>query len=508
MKACLMYRDRDFDVKQLPPPQAQLLVQDLELGALFAAMSNDDPAIGEVVEKAVLASVSDLATIQYRQDILRDCRAHEPIVREIYALMAATLETQKKSYYLSSGRYPAGILSSSITVLESLVDVLRKLRTIAEQHSATFASDGFQRLFAMLCEELSDDYFAAIRDHLWRLKFKRGVLISAQLGEGTKGVNYVLCKDDAPEQTWVSELLEMITGWFGRRAAPAYSFKIPPQDDSRARELALLKDRGVNLVANALAQATDHVLSFFGVLRTELAFYIGCLNLHRRLTSQGQPVCFPSPVAAGERQQSAVGLYDVGLALNSTRPVVVGNELAAEGKSLILVTGANQGGKSTFLRSVGVAQLMMQCGMFVAATAFTANVCERIFTHYRRAEDAAMNSGKFDEELSRMSDIVDGVLPNSLVLFNESFAATNEREGSEIARQIVSALVERRVKVVFVTHQYDFAHGVLGWDPAPVLFLRAERRPDGARTFKIVEGEPLETSYGADLYARIFPAAL
>jgi hypothetical protein len=49
---------------------------------------------------------------------------------------------------------------------------------------------------------------------------------------------------------------------------------------------------------------------------------------------------------------------------------------------------------------------------------------------------------------------------------------------------------------------------VLGWDPAPVLFLRAERRPDGARTFKIVEGEPLETSYGADLYARIFPAAL
>ena len=51
-----------------------------------------------------------------------------------------------------------------------------------------------------------------------------------------------------------------------------------------------------------------------------------------------------------------------------------------------------------------------------------------------------MKSGKFDEELSRMNDIANVVTPNALILFNELFAATNEREGSEIARQIVSAL--------------------------------------------------------------------
>ncbi|EGD50050.1 DNA mismatch repair protein MutS domain protein [Thermoanaerobacter ethanolicus JW 200] len=63
-----------------------------------------------------------------------------------------------------------------------------------------------------------------------------------------------------------------------------------------------------------------------------------------------------------------------------------------------------------------------------------------------------MKSGKLDEELSRMSDIVDNIKPNSMVLFNESFAATNEREGSEIARQIITALIEKRIKVFFVTH--------------------------------------------------------
>ena len=117
-----------------------------------------------------------------------------------------------------------------------------------------------------------------------------------------------------------------------------------------------------------------------------------------------------------------------------------------DGKPLVVITGANRGGKSTFLRSVGLAHLMMQCGMFVPAEAFRANVCSGIFTHFKREEDATMQSGKLDEELSRMSTIVDAIVPGSIVLLNESFASTNEREGSEIATQIVRALLKRESK--------------------------------------------------------------
>ena len=106
-----------------------------------------------------------------------------------------------------------------------------------------------------------------------------------------------------------------------------------------------------------------------------------------------------------------------------------------------------------------------------------------------------------------MSGIIESITPNSLVLFNEFFAATNEREGSEIARQIVTALLERRVRMFFVTHHYALAHGFHARSLPSVLFLRAERQAGGARTFKITEGEPLQTSYGGDLYRRIFAAA-
>ncbi len=105
-----------------------------------------------------------------------------------------------------------------------------------------------------------------------------------------------------------------------------------------------------------------------------------------------------------------------------------------------------------------------------------------------------------------MSGIVDNMTPNALLLFNESFAATNEREGSEIARQITSALLENRIKMFFVTHLYEFAHRWFDKKMDNLLFLRAERRADGVRTFKMVEAEPLDTSYGPDLYERIFDA--
>ena len=187
---------------------------------------------------------------------------------------------------------------------------------------------------------------------------------------------------------------------------------------------------------------------------------------------------------------------------------VVGNDLQGDGTNLVIITGANQGGKTTFLRRIGLARIMMQCGMFVPAKAFTANVCERTLTHFKREEDTAMESGKFDEELRRMDAIADHLMPNAMVLFNESFAATNEREGSEIVRQIVSALTDQGVKAFFVSHQYQFARFFDAQQRPDILFLRAERRPNGTRTFRLNEGAPLPTSFGQDLYQRIFAHAV
>jgi hypothetical protein len=494
MKVYLLHRDQDIDLERELPPNHEALSQDLELETLTRAMAAGDEFLLDVARRVVLAGGRDPDTILYRQGVLADCVEQSLIVQQMYDIAADAITTERKVWYgLLFRDSPDVVLRRSAQMLELLVGNLKQLRQLAEQHADGFHSEGFVRFLAMLVDELGDDYFATVEEHLKELRFRRGVLISAVLGTGNKGVHHVLRR--LPHWSW----RERLTG----ADRQGYSFLLADRDEAGARALTELEGRGITPVANALARSADHILNFFHMLRAELAFYLGCLHLRERLVEKGEPVCFPEPLPPEATSLSARGLYDVCLSLN-LEGRAVGNDIDADGTTLVMITGANQGGKSTFLRSVGVAQLMMQSGMFVPAESLRANVCGGVFTHFKREEDATMARGKLDEELARMSEIADLIGPQDLLLCNESFGSTNEREGSEIARQVVRAMTEAGVKVVYVTHLYDLAHGLYRQRLDHALFLRAERMPDGRRTFLLREGEPRPTSHGEDSYRRVF----
>lgn len=431
MKAHLLFESRDLNTGQPLPSNATELIQDLELATLFGAMASDDRFLYDIATRVVLSSLNDPSDIVYRQHVLGDCITQPGLVREMYSLAVDAITAERKIYRSSYGG-PASILRRSIEALEMFVTYLRWLRQIAEDHSNKFPSKGFTAFFDTIKTNLDDQYFSAVAEHLGRLKFKDGTSMSAEVGPGIKGDRYVLHMPRAMKQPWKERI--------GMAPRSVYSFEIHPRDEAGGRALAELNNRGLNLVANALAQSTDHILSFFTMLAAEIGFYAACLNLWDRLSGKNEPVCMPVPLPWGPPAHCFGGLYDVCLALR-TDTRVVGNTANADGRSLMMVTGANSGGKSTFLRSVGLGQLMMQAGMFVGAGSFRANVCNGLFTHFIREEDTSMASGKLDEELARMDQIAETITPGSVVLFNESFAATNEREGSEIARQIVAALL-------------------------------------------------------------------
>ena len=117
-----------------------------------------------------------------------------------------------------------------------------------------------------------------------------------------------------------------------------------------------------------------------------------------------------------------------------------------------------------------------------------------------------MERGKLREELSRLREVVDASFPGSLVLLNESLSSTNEREGAEIARQVVTALADGGVSVWFVTHNHRFAADLFREGRGDVAFLRAGLRDGSERSFRIEAGPPEATSHGMDLYDRILGA--
>lgn len=196
-------------------------------------------------KRAVLLSLTEPSAILYRQRILADCLERRQVIRGIYELAVEAVVGKKKAYGFHFRDSPDTILTGSLNVLEFYLGVLKRLRHIAGEHACEFESEGFGRFFAMIQEELDEDYLEVVEHHLKELRFRRGVLMSAKLGKGNKGRDYVVRK---PRERSLIERLPV-----GSRSS--YSFTIPDRDENGFRALSELRGKGLNLVANARSRS-------------------------------------------------------------------------------------------------------------------------------------------------------------------------------------------------------------------------------------------------------------
>ncbi len=489
MKVSLLLPEGAPAPESLPAFMRDTLRSDLKLDLLLDTVAMGDKAVKEAWASALLSPLQDTSLIEYRHEVLRDALAQPEALRAIYALC---LEAEKRK---SGGLGTVGWMSNydtnatfngAVEYLTAFTETLQKLRQLAAENEGLFQSRGLRALFRTLGEELSQEYLEEVRSCLSELHYPEGYLVSARLGDSLQGVDYVLQRRE-------KKLLNLDLGG-------ARSYQLVEKDEP-AKDMGARRERAVNEAANALAQAAQYLASFFDKLRAELAFYLGCLTFSEGMQSVGMPVCFPVLTPMDTESRAWEGLYDVSLAVIK-KSAVTGNDLRAEHKRLYLITGANQGGKTTFLRSLALGQLMAQCGMPVGAKSFTVPLRRAAFTHFKREEDRWMESGRLDEELERMRRITDTIRPGDLLLMNESFTSTGEREGSEIARQVTQALLDCGVEIAAVTHLHSYSSAFLGRED--VLFLRAQRLEGGGRTYRILPGEPMETAYGEDIYNEVF----
>jgi DNA mismatch repair protein MutS len=246
---------------------------------------------------------------------------------------------------------------------------------------------------------------------------------------------------------------------FDRRGSKDYAFEFGRYDDVNSIEGNIL-----NLVAQTHPQAFERLAAFGKTAANfldeiivrfdrENQFYISYLDHITRLRKEGLVFCYPA-ISADDKSVSAESCFDLALAgkLAGEHKTPVANDFRLDGPERILVvTGPNQGGKTTFSRCFAQLHYLASLGCPVPGTGARLFLADQIFTHFERAESATSLTGKLQDDLIRIHQILEQVTPRSIVIINEIFASTTLSDAIALSRRIAEQIMQLDLLCVWVT---------------------------------------------------------
>lgn len=493
---CLLYPEKQSVRRRYG--MSSDMVKDLNLSVILNAMAKRDETIYAACQQVMLTPITTEAVLKFRQQMVNDAIHHFEFYEEIYRV-AHNAVTDFEKNKIRKGGSNTGQIYDTLQMILVLVTHLRKLKDLMQSKEAENC-DGMAQFSEKLRAHFSDEFveeLGSMAEHMAFLMQGGRLVMTAGISGGLKCGDVVINRLEPVDYRQMGRFRRILR-WLMLHLFSKNAVLL--SETSLRRDARQMEENGFLYLLQLYQKFIHELESFFEDLRMQTGFYVGCANLYRSIRNLSMQVSFPQ-VSPEKSHREYRKLYELPMALQTLKHPV-SNDLADD-CHLHVISGANQGGKSTFLRSVGIAQVMMQAGMFVPATYYKSPLYDMILTHFTRREDHSMNSGRLVEEMKRMNRIVDMVTKDSLLLLNESFSSTTEKEGSQIAENIIQALYDSDVSIFMVTHLFEFANNMYMKKLPSARFLSAERKEDGTRTFKIIDHEPTETSYGLDLFEEI-----
>lgn len=239
----------------------------------------------------------------------------------------------------------------------------------------------------------------------------------------------------------------------------------------------------------------DHLDPVIGRFEREVQFYLGYLDYIGRLKGVGLAFCYPRISARSKEIEVEDGFDMVLASKRASEEAVVVNGLRLSGaERIVVVTGPNNGGKTTFARMVGQLHYLGSLGLPVPAASARLMLPDRVFTHFEREEDIATLRGKLDDELVRIREILQQATGLSLIVMNESFSSTTLGDALFLGTEVIGRVVERDCLAVYVT----FVDELASLNHATVSLVAMVRPDDpSVRTFRVVRQPANGLAYAA-----------
>ena len=431
-----------------------------------------------------------------------------PILTDIMELRRLEADSADENYLESITEIELYISSIS-TLYEGLYPVKDKLKSVA-----------FRTLTDRVTELVSSDYYKDLNKKLGELTNRVrdirsvtiGVNLDAQLRPTSAGVLSI-----NPEPFRSGDVIEKILRLNFKDDEYTCIANLVPfnkkQSENQKTALALAFNSAINdvykqslrswkkIVQSYVLENTDFLLN----LIPEIEFLVKGTLLLRYLKSKGLSLCTPE-IKTDEIVFRAYGLYNPCVAVKVDDEIITNDlEFDSDNAMIYVLTGPNRGGKSVITCAMGLAQAMMQLGMFVPADTATISISDGIFTHFPTGADDTIDKGRLGEECARLNDIFKNVTDKSLVLLDESLSSTGSFEASYIAAEVLAGLSRVGCRCLFSTHLHELAAEIdninartEGENGSRIDSLVAGIE-EGKRSFKIHRMKPDGKSYARDI---------
>lgn len=520
---------------------------DLGLDEIIAAFTPDREHQKEIQE-LFSRLPRDPGVITYRQAVLEDLLANPKLVERFASLLPVidslfeyrgTYRSHREMTWLHEVVRRTGELQNMTDCFEGMGEILRSVE-------GRIHSEGLRELSEEIRKAQNDPKYQSLVKELPELLSKlRGcasITIGVNLDTSLRPIQAsLLSVNDKPftDQTLLNRLFGLRKGSEGiaplhsvprRNVEGPYALPIDSELGWGAEpmmvplfaDLAKVLERTAIPIAEQLSQYASLNGKLFMNLRQGLLFYLGAIRFIRRFQKMELPMCRPQIVPAEERRCEAGASYNVHLVLkhleleDGTRPAIVENDiLLGPDEHILILTGPNQGGKTTYMQGVGVLHILAQAGCYVPGMQACLSPLDHLCTHFPLEEKPDSDAGRFGEEASRLGKIFEQVTRHSLVLLNESLSSTSFGESLYLAQDLVRILRRIGTRAIYSTHLHELAnrvdelnHSVPGDSKiisvvsSPVDTVLGANDVEVNRTYKLERRPPLGQSYAREIAAR------